>query len=406
MTNDHERGAVVLDLTGALAARADAPTDVDPYQTLAGGNGVLVSWEPAPTDSSRSTWGQLLPAATAFASQLSHIIERGGLQTAAGTGAKLFRVELPAGHVIQDLVPAIGGGFRGIAKTGGSSTITGQARLIPVGGAAAKAGGALALGPLVGVMALTVGAEMLARQQLEAKLDAILSAVQGISQHLEQQLEANLTTADEALQAATAALLDHAEIPEAVGLGSAITDLKQVKNQALGWLTKWEVIAESYGRKKGSVNFDDFRDDLGGVAIGGWDSLPSNIMLLYRALALDSRAQVISLAQTTLRRPDETFANFEQLVSNNLRANADAQERLQNLLWNFTTTKLSAGFSNVKPANWRQLGNVHTVVAELTRAITAAPPAPSLLTQDNRLLIEAVRQPDGQVAILQAPTGS
>ena len=77
------------------------------------------------------------------------------------------------------------------------------------------------------------------------QLDAILSGVKGISQHLEQQLDANLTTADWALRAATAALLDQLEVPEAVGLGSAITDLHQVKNQALGWLTKWEQVAEA-----------------------------------------------------------------------------------------------------------------------------------------------------------------
>jgi hypothetical protein len=88
-------------------------------------------------------------------------------------------------------------------------------------------------------------------------------------------------------------------------------------------------------------------------------------------------------------------------MSESLKANADAQERLANLLWSLTTTRLSAGLSNIKPSNWRQLGIVHSRIAELTRAITSAPDAPSLLTPENRLLIEAVRQSDGHVAILQ-----
>ena len=190
-------------------------------------------------------------------------------------------------------------------------------------------------------------------------------------------------------------------MPEAVGLGSAITDLRQVKNQALGWLTKWEHVAEALKNKGGAVDFNDFRNDLGRVAIGGWDSVASNMVLLYRASALDSRACIVSLAQATLRRPNGTFEHFEGVISESLKANADAQERLANLLWSLTTTRLSAGLSNIKPSNWRQLGSVHSLVAELTRAITGAPDAPSLLTPENRLLIEAVRQSDGHVAILQ-----
>lgn len=51
-----------------------------------------------------------------------------------------------------------------------STQIAGQARLIPVSGAAAGAG--VALGPLVGLMALSVGAEMLARHEQEKKIQA------------------------------------------------------------------------------------------------------------------------------------------------------------------------------------------------------------------------------------------
>jgi hypothetical protein len=343
----------------------------------------------------------VLGPSTAFAMQLAHVVERAGLGGAAKTGAQLFRVELPAGQVLQNLVPAVGGGFRGMTRAAGSPGFTGHARLFPVGAAAVGTGTAVALGPAIGIVALTVGAEMLAQHQLRAKLDAIDAGVKGISRHLEQQLDANLATADGALRAATAALLDQLEVPEAVGLGAAINELRQVKNLALGWLAKWERVAEALENKGGAVDFDDFRNALGSVAIGGWDSVPSNMVLLYRALALDSRACVVSLAQATVRHPNGTFEHFEGVISESLKANADAQERLANLLWSLTTTRLSAGLSSIKPSNWRQLGSVHSLVARLTRAITAVPDAPSLLTPENRLLVEAVRRPDGQLAILQ-----
>jgi hypothetical protein len=290
-----------------------------------------------------------------------------------------------------------------MARASGSKAIAAHARLLPVGGVAAGAG-AIALGPLVGIVALTVGAEMLARQQLEQKLETIQRDVRDISQHLQQQLRASITTAEAALEDATTALLDHIEVPEGVGLGSAITDLRQVKNQALGWLERWEQVATGFAGTPGgtrSAELEQFRDELGSVAIGGWDALPANMVLLYRALALDSRAHIVSLAQATLDRPAGTFDQFEAQIGDRLAANAAAQERLANLLWALATTSINAGVANIRPRNWRQLGKTHTTITELTRALTAAPEAPAMVTSDNRLLIEATRAPDGRVELLQ-----
>ncbi len=65
--------------------------------------------------------------------------------------------------------------------TRGASGITSHARLMPVAGAAAGTGAAIALGPLVGLMALSVGAEMLARHQQEQQLKAMRQGVEASS---------------------------------------------------------------------------------------------------------------------------------------------------------------------------------------------------------------------------------
>src|SRR3954452_22803640 len=128
MVDEKDRGAAVLDFGGAVSATSESGAQADPWQALASGNGMLVSWEPADTSSQRATWGQVLAPSTAFATQLAHVVERAGLGAAARTGAQLFTVELPPGQVLQNLVPAVGGGFRGLVRAPGSTQIAGHAR--------------------------------------------------------------------------------------------------------------------------------------------------------------------------------------------------------------------------------------------------------------------------------------
>lgn len=395
--SDQQSGAAFLSL--ADAAGQSTPEVTDLWRDLAGGQGVTVSWEPIADAASRSSWGQALGPASVLAKHLAQVVERAG-GVAAPAAEQMFRVEVPVGQTIQNLIPAVGGGFRGMT-TVGKAGIANHARLIPVAGAATAGGAAVALGPVIGIVALTVGAEMLAQQQLQAKLDAILKGVEGISKHLQQEMVAKLDTADAALRTATAALLDRIDLPGAVGLGPALNDLNNVKHQALGWLGGWERIATGFQKEEDAIDVQKFREDLGGIAINGWDALPANMMLLYRSLALDSRAKVVSLAQVNLHQPDGSFEHFEAAVNDQLAANGEAQRRLGELLWNLATTPLSAGLANVNPKNWRQLDRSHRIVTQLTRAITTVPDAPSLITPENRLQLEMVRETNGNVRILQ-----
>ena len=87
------------------------------------------------------------------------------------------------------------------------------------------------------------------------------------------------------------------------------------------------------------------------------------MVLLYRALALDSRACIVSLAQATLRRPNGTFEHFELVISESLRANADAQERLANLLWTHDDEALGWTVQH-QTEQLASLGSVHSLVAD------------------------------------------
>lgn len=223
-------GAAVLP-TGPSAIEA-----VDPHALLAAGEGVLVTRR-ATEASVGAPWGPALAGTSGLARSLSEVVQRAGAGRVLQSGM-LCRVEVPAGQTMRDLVPAIGGGFRGMTR--GATGITSHARLTPVTGAAAGAGAAVALGPLIGLLAVGVGAEMLARHQQEQQLKNIERVAEALLKREKQQDAAVLRTSEDTIRAASAALLDKIKVPDAVGLSAAANNLYNLRNRAVGWLESWE----------------------------------------------------------------------------------------------------------------------------------------------------------------------
>jgi len=385
-------GAAVIPMTGALAT-TDPSSVVEPWRMLADGTGMLVAWEPAPKGAVR--WGETLAATSGLARQLATVVERAGSKLPTA-GETLFRLELPAGQTVSNLIPAVGGGFRGMTRVAGSAKIANHARLVPVGGAAAGAG-AVALGPLVGLVALSVGAEMLARKQQEEKLNAIKQVVERLENHELNELVAALDSAEHVLQDSSVALLDRLSVPQAVGLGPTAAKVKEIKALTSNWITKWEAAVDSFdGRRR--VPFDDLEESLGRVAIGGFPAFGIQVQLAYRALALDCRTYMVAMTEATLDRPEETVEHFQAMIQRRLAENADQFERLQNLMWKLAETRLSVAMARVDQRN--RPAELQWRLMRLARAVSKAPDAPPMLTPGQDMVVEVVRSPDGGVAVL------
>src|SRR4051794_41864089 len=95
--------------------------------------------------------GMVAQTSGAFAKAIGQAVNQIGR---APSTEGLYRLILPTGSVARDLVPAVGGGFRGMVRAAGSAKVAGHARLIP---ATAGAGAAGAAGALVGTRAPPVG---------------------------------------------------------------------------------------------------------------------------------------------------------------------------------------------------------------------------------------------------------
>jgi hypothetical protein len=386
-------GAVVVPVSGALAPAESSPEAREPWRMLADGTGMLVEWTPAPQGLAR--WGTPLAASSGLARQLMTVVERAGSNLPA-TGETLFRLELPAGQTVSNLIPAVGGGFRGMTRLSGSTKIANHAKLLPVGGVAA--GTAVALGPLLGIVALSVGAEMLANHQQEVKLEAIKQVVERLENHQLNELIAALDSADHVLEDAMAALLDRLHVPEAVGLGPTATHVKEIKALTHNWIRQWEQNVAPFADKPGGVPYDDVEEALGRVGIGGFQAFGLQVQLAYRAIALDSRTHLVAMAEATMSQPEETVEHFHATVQKRLAQNADQFERLESLLWQLASIRLTVGMARVDRRN--RPADLQWRLVRVARALTQTPSPPPMLTADHHLILEAVRRSDGSVNVL------
>jgi hypothetical protein len=325
------------------------------------------------------------------------VAERAGAGRMLQGGSTLFHVELPTGQTIRSLVPAVGGGYRGMVRAAGSTKIAGQARLVPVSGAAAGAG--LALGPLIGLMALSVGAEMIAGRQQEKVLEAIRRSVAGIERHMQRELTAKLTTAEAALEAAHAAVLDQVTVPQSVGLSSAVTGLHDVKNLAVGWLQEWETRLAALERDAEGVDLDDVKTALD-VGLGGHEAFPAHVMLLYRALVLDSWSHVLTASESALANPGQTMDHLQTVLQRKLDDNSAVFDRVRQMLLTIKESPVTVG-----TLSWfgttTEAYRLDATLGRLTHAIIDVPALPAVLTDSNRQVLEAVRESDGTVTVLR-----
>jgi hypothetical protein len=393
VTDSRVPDGVVLPLDPATTETAE----IDPWQLLAQEQGLLLTWRES---SSRddAQWGPALRGVSALGQQLGAIVTRAGQPGVLSAGSTLFRLELPSGSTLQNLVPAVGGGFRGLVRNADSAHIAGQARLIPVAGGATAAG--VALGPLVGLMALSVGAEMLARHQQDKKLDGIRRGVQALNQAAEETTRAELDSAEQALEDASAAILDRIDVPSSIGLGSARTNLRVIKNRGLAWLAEWEQRAAAVDRDGTGISYGDMREVLGGKdSRDAYLNFPKRIETLYRALALDSRAVVLTGAEAALRKENQTLSHLQDRLRSELSRNAELQDRLRQLLWSLTADPVTFSLP-AKLDTGKRVARLQRTLNGLAIAAAQMPDAPAVLNSSNRQVTEILRKPDGTLHVL------
>ena len=186
---------------------------------------------PATTKSAPS--GMVAQGSGAFAKAISQVTAQ---FSHAQNFQGLYRAITPTGAIARDLVPAVGGGFRGLVRGADSTKIAAHVRLVP---AVAGAGATVAAGPLIATVGLAVSAEMLAQHQMNKKLASIAGVLLDLQGRADQEERSIIATAGRQASKVAGYLLDQASIPSISSAAHAFGELDALTNSYISRLNRW-----------------------------------------------------------------------------------------------------------------------------------------------------------------------
>lgn len=332
--------------------------------------------------------GMVAQSTGAFAKAISDAVSHAG--RTASASSDLYRVILPTGSATRDLVPAVGGGYRGLVRATGSTKFAGQVRLVP---AAAGAGATLAAGPLIATVGLAVAGEMLAQHQMNKKLDAISNAIAGIQLHIDAQERSILTTAAKQAEKVAAYLLDQAKIPSISSAPHAFGELDNLTNTYIDRLDRWLNIAADF-RDADRVNAPALMKALVGSRESQSQHFEHMVAQTYEALALRARVVVLEKVASEFANKDRSLPHVQNVLREELSALADRQFQLVALLDELNILRLDAMRGPVVTAGKKTL-ETRTSFARLAKALHSMPDSIPMLTEADETVLELAPSQDG-----------
>ena len=321
--------------------------------------------------------GQVAQATGAFAKAISQVT--GEFNRSFSTEG-LYRVVLPAGSTAKDLVPAVGGGFRGMVRAAGSTRISGHATLLPVAGI----GATVAVGPLIATVALATVSEMLAQHQQNKKLESIQKAVQSIQTRMSDEQQ---------VQKVTGYLLDRASIPKISSAPAAFGDLNTLANRWGERLVRWTETVQQYSHKD-RVYGPELMLALTGEKEHAEQALENMVAQTYEALALRARVVVLEKVAAESENQNRSLPHVEAALRAELSDIAAQQTQLTELIDDLSAMPLDSSRLPVHVAG-RGMINTRTSFARLSKALHSTPSALPILDQFDRMILDAAPTSDG-----------
>jgi hypothetical protein len=339
---------------------------------------LLIYRTPVPAKSAPS--GLVAQSTGAFAKAISQAAGQLG-RSASNEG--LYRLVLPTGSVARDLVPAVGGGFRGIVRAAGSTQIAGHARLVP---AVAGVGATVAAGPLIATVGLAVVGEMLAQHQTHKKLDAIKDALVVIQARTDDQERSVLSTAAQQSRKVAGYLLDQAHIPSISSAAHAFGDLDTLTNTYIDRLDRWLDVAEKYAGAD-RVYAPELLTALMSKRDNPTRDFERMVAQTYEALALRARVVVLEKIAAEFSNPDRSLPHVESVLRDELSGIAERQSQLVGLLDDLNVMQIDSSKVPVAFAGKGTL-SARTSFSRLARALHTAPDGLPVLTDSDQTVLE------------------
>lgn len=324
--------------------------------------------------------GMVAQGTGAFAKAISQVTAQ---FSRAETAQGLYRVFTPTGAIARDLVPAVGGGFRGLVRGTGSTKIAGQARLVP---AAAGTGATLAAGPLIATVGLAVASEMLAQQQMNKKLDSISRVLVDLQNRADQEERSILATAGRQASRVAGYLLDQASIPSISSAAHAFGELDTLTSSYTSRLSRWtDTVAKHTDADR--VYAPDLMKELVGKRDDPTGDFERMVAQTYEALALRARVVVLEKVAAEFSNPNRSLTHVEAVLRSELTDIAEQQSRLVGLLEDLSVMQLDSSKVPVAFAGKGTL-TARTSFSRMARVLHSAPDGIPILSESDQTILE------------------
>lgn len=288
--------------------------------------------------------GIALHAASPLAQNLSQLVTQTAKTTpaianVAATGEVLYRMVVPAkvatqvskGLVTPMASKAATGGVRSALI--GSKGISAHASFVPVAGQSAAtkaaagpmaaaglgvagAGAITVAAPLV-LMAVAVGASAYADHQRQQALEHITELLEKLHQDKLDEERNRLDGCRDAIEKATAVLLDQGRPGETLGLGPSVYEINVAIERAKRRLGKWQ---QALSAMKGPVELGKLVKEFPGVAQGDGGEFRAHLELANLAIALKRRVIVLQAVEhAQLEGANHPFKTFTRSLQHDER---------------------------------------------------------------------------------------
>ena len=402
----------LFELRSVLSALADQPI-------------ATLEAHPAPATIDRKD-GIALSAASPLAQHLTQLLAQTTKGASAVTGAAskevLYKMVVPSkfasaigkGIIRPMQSKALAGGIRGSLM--GTSRIVGQASFVPVAGvAAAEAGVAGAAGtaavgvaggaaitiaaPLV-LMAVAVAASAAVEHQRRVAIEHVTDLLEQLHEHNLDEERSELDGCRDAIDKATAILLDEGKLSVSLGLDSAVHAIGKALATADRRLDKWNAALDALPDGQ-LVEVDTLTESFPGIDEDG-GLFRAQVELASLAIALKRRVivlQAVEHAQMDSGNPFEAF--MRELKSDQKRVN-DTEVGIAGVLIKLSTIELG------RPRGLRAPAFTPSQVDRLLQSVYKIQALGDGVTDNDQptdVSIEIIRNTDGSVFVFPALAG-
>ena len=404
------------ELRSALAAFASAPM-------------VTLEAHPLPARRERSS-GLPLHAMSPLAQELSRLVTNSSKVPAvtqlAQSSEVLYRMHVPAklasefgkGFVKPMASKAVSGGVYGdlVASTG-KSVIAAKATFVAVPAASAGAtGAAVGTGTAVGTAAGTVAAGTAMTVAAPLVLMAVAVSASAYADHQRQQAIENITELLEklhddkleserseldgcrdAVDKATALLLDRGKVGASLGLDSAVHAISIATQNAEHRVKKWES-ALDHILEDDHVDVTELDAAFPGISEDGGE-FRAHLELAALAIALKRRVVVLQGVEAGQSDQENPFENFVRSLRDDQQRINDLEGRVENVLRRLSALELRSPKRLIDKVMTRK--QVDTLL-ETSYRLRALDPGHSATAANADVVIEIEKHSDGTLLVLPA----